>query len=117
MRNVRPDSQSQAVTWDRGLQPERTSLAWTRTSSVLLLNAVVMLRSGFVGESLPLLVLSCALLAASAAVFWYARMRRARLVAGFHPLAPPALVMRGVATVTLIACLTGVLAIWSSHAT
>lgn len=54
---------------DRGLQPERTSLAWTRTLYVLLLNSLLFLRVGWLkqlplitGTGVALLVLTAALL-------------------------------------------------------
>ena len=72
---------STAASRDPGLQPERTTLSWTRTAAGLLLNAVLNLRSGYVHDSVPLLVLSGALVVAAAAVFSFGRLRRRQLSA------------------------------------
>lgn len=75
---------SDCIPSDPGLQPERTALAWTRTASGLLLNAVLHLRVSFVLESKSLLTFSVTLLVASAAAFLFGRHRHRQLLTGLR---------------------------------
>lgn len=100
---------------DPGLQPERTTLSWTRTAAGLLLNAMLNLRSGYVHDAVPLLVLSGALVVAAAAVFGFGRVRRHQLARrGPAALADP-LAMRVVTAATLLATGTGLASVLVGH--
>lgn len=106
---------STAASRDPGLQPERTTLSWTRTAAGLLLNAVLNLRSGYVHDSVPLLALAGALVVAAAAVFSFGRLRRRQLAEhGPEALADP-LAMRAVTAATLLATATGLASILLGH--
>ncbi|WP_191002202.1 DUF202 domain-containing protein [Cupriavidus pauculus] len=76
---------------DPGRQPERTALAWTRTSAAVLANALAVLRGGLADGSLPLMLLGALCLAAASGV-WLCGRHRSRAVllhtrrsAGFPP--------------------------------
>lgn len=60
--------------WDDGLQPERTSIAWTRTSTALI--AVGLIGTRLHEGTLPILLSLAGLVFAS--VFMYAAYRRGR---------------------------------------
>lgn len=98
---------------DPGLQAERTSLAWTRTASSLLLNAVLFLRSGYVNSSMPLIVLSSALVFAAGATFVLGSRRRIDLMSGEQVECVPEVAARFITAVTLLAAIAGGLAIAS----
>ncbi len=101
-------------TRDPGLQPERTALSWTRTASGLLLNAILHLRAGYVNDSHPLIALSCALLLAAMAGFWFGRLRHEQLASGdTEALAAPILAIRGLSLATLLGVCTAMMAICS----
>ena len=51
---------------DSGLQPQRTALAWVRTGLAVFVNALIVLRAGFVTAQVFILALGSILLAASA---------------------------------------------------
>ncbi|WP_423837628.1 DUF202 domain-containing protein [Variovorax terrae] len=101
---------------DPGLQPERTSLSWTRTASGLLLNGVLNLRVGYASESLPLLGLSCMLLIAAAATFGFGRQRRLVLTTGRSVAPVSASAARAVMAACVLAALTGFGSISVGHA-
>ncbi|PZQ77654.1 MAG: DUF202 domain-containing protein [Variovorax paradoxus] len=100
---------------DPGLQPERTTMAWTRTAAGLLLNAILNLRVGFVADSTPLIILSAALLVAAAATFYYGRERRIALSGNAYrqPLSPKAAVL--VSLAVWLTTVTGLTSIGVAH--
>ena len=74
---------------DPGLQGERTALAWSRTGLAVLVNALVVLRSGLSYGSRPIAVLGVALLLAACGVMLYGVQRKRQLAAPALPTAPP----------------------------
>ena len=62
---------------DSGLQPERTSLAWTRTALSLVVNAILLLRVG-VQDSDPALLASGVALCGIAACLIQVGLRRGK---------------------------------------
>jgi uncharacterized membrane protein YidH (DUF202 family) len=66
-----------AGVWDRGLQPERTSLAWERTALGLAANAALLLRAGAQGAPFAR-VLGAVTLGVAGAVFLASRTRYVR---------------------------------------
>ncbi|WP_120967209.1 DUF202 domain-containing protein [Comamonas sp. lk] len=89
---------------DPGLQPERTALAWSRTGLAMLLNALLALRSGWVGQHAPITGLGLVLLMASGAIIFYGAWRRRHLLCGHGVVAPSAHAITAVAAVTFLAC-------------
>lgn len=93
---------------DPGLQAQRTALAWHRTGLAVLVNALVILRSG-VSTGQPLLtVLGALLLAGAAGVAAGGVWRSRALSLGPHAAATPVPLMRAVAGVTVLAATAGV---------
>lgn len=97
---------------DPGLQAERTALAWTRTAVAILVNAVLVLRTGIAGHSVVLMALSLTLLMAAALTFMHGKRRAAALRANDAvsvQLQPS--ICRAVSVVTVLAGLTGTLCV------
>ncbi|WP_354641288.1 DUF202 domain-containing protein [Kitasatospora camelliae] len=100
---------------DPGLQPERTLLAWSRTALLLVVDAVLLLRTGLVRRQAGLTVLGGLLAAAAAGFYGYGlrRRRRAGRSPGGAPEAVRALPVRVLAVVVAVVaagCAWGVLA-------
>jgi uncharacterized membrane protein YidH (DUF202 family) len=101
---------------DPGLQPERTSLSWTRTAAGLLLNAVLNLRSAYINESGALLWLSLVLLLASAATLGFGHRRRMQLEASTRQgMEVPHAAVAAVCCAVGMAATVGVFSIWLNH--
>lgn len=66
---------------DPGLQPERTSLAWTRTSLAVLANGGVLLVKEFPHYSRPLPLVEAGLATVIAAITYVVGLRRQRTLA------------------------------------
>ncbi|GAA0676044.1 hypothetical protein GCM10010193_31380 [Kitasatospora atroaurantiaca] len=73
---------------DRGLQPERTLLAWSRTALVLTVNAGLVLRTGLVNRQPGLTVLGALLVAAACVLCAHGLHRRRRLELPGHAPEP-----------------------------
>ena len=93
---------------DRGLQAERTALAWNRTALAVVANAVLALRAGWTRGEASLTFVAFALLVAAGAAVVYGAWRRRHLLSGQGATAPPAMAVVAAAIVTLIACATGI---------
>jgi len=100
---------------DPGLQAERTALAWSRTGLAVFVNALLALRSGWVNQQTSITVLGLVLLIAAAAAALCGAWRRRRLSGSGDGLAPPALVIAGVAGVTLLACVAAIASVLAQH--
>jgi hypothetical protein len=89
---------------DPGLQPQRTELAWRRTSAVTAVNAVLILRMGVTGVDPEALALGVAMGAFSLAFIALGVRRRGQLArhdAGASPAGPMRLAACGVAVCAL----------------
>ncbi|CAN7346705.1 DUF202 domain-containing protein [Acidovorax sp. LjRoot118] len=73
---------------DPGLQPERTSLAWTRTALAVLLNALVALRGAWIDGSAMLLATGAMLALAACALYGYG-VHRGRVLLACEGQVPP----------------------------
>lgn len=103
---------------DPGLQGERTGLAWNRTGLSLGVNALLALRTGWVGGHGILTVVGVLLLLSAAAVVVYGNRRSRALSA--HDSHLPSLAaspasMGLTAVATLIACAAGVASVLVLH--
>jgi uncharacterized membrane protein YidH (DUF202 family) len=101
---------------DSGLQPERTALAWSRTGLALLVNALVVLRSGWTSGQRWVLALGALLLLAAAATVLVGRWRARVLVQPGTPAAVPAGLMAAVVLVAWLACVAGVASLAAAQA-
>ena len=100
---------------DPGLQAERTALAWSRTGLAVFVNALLALRSGWADDQPAITVLGLVLLIAAAAAALCGAWRRKRLSSGGKGLAPPALVIVGVAGITWLACVAAIASVMALH--
>jgi len=93
---------------DPGLQPERTALAWSRTAAGLLANALIVLRSGYVGGSHLVVALAMTLVVAAGATYVMGMTRRKRL----DPcIAADAEELRRVTLMVVLACICAMMAV------
>ncbi|MFF1573687.1 DUF202 domain-containing protein [Leifsonia sp. NPDC058292] len=102
---------------DPGLQGERTALSWTRTALVIVVNALLALRSGWVSGQLLLTAAGIVLVAAAIGAVLYGS-RRGRALAGRTHEVPPAAPTTAIAIVaatTLLACVTGIASVLVAH--
>lgn len=88
---------------DRGLQPQRTALAWNRTALALAINALLVLRAGLQAGDKALLALGALVGMAAAAIAVAAIRRRRQLMRGVHAPAT-ALIASTALAVVLAAC-------------
>lgn len=98
-----------------GLQAERTALSWTRAALLLTANALLALRTGWENESTALTVVAVLLFVAAAAAVGYGGLRKRQLLNADTPFAPPSFAMAALATVTLLACIAGILSVLVMH--
>lgn len=66
--------------YDRGVQAQRTSLAWQRSSFVCLINSLLFLRKGYLISNAIVLAFGLALLLATAALYLYIYLRSHRIL-------------------------------------
>jgi len=96
---------------DPGLQPERTALSWSRTALAIAVNALLVLRSGFVSDQPALAALGVLLFAAAAAAAAYGVVRARELGHEGGVVMPSAWPLLAVAAVVLLAAVGGVASI------
>jgi len=101
------------VSGDRGLQRERTALAWNRTGLALFVNAVLAIRTGAHEGGVLAMALGIVLLVAAAATVACGFWRWRQLVRSEIPSAPPVPVVLAVMNATWLACAAGLLSIAS----
>ncbi|MBM7505422.1 DUF202 domain-containing protein [Agromyces aurantiacus] len=93
---------------DPGLQPERTALAWGRTSLAIAVNALLSLRAGLVLGEGSLIAVGALLFAAAGATVAVAAVRRRQLSGAILTITPPRWALPGVAAATVLATLAGI---------
>ena len=99
---------------DPGLQPERTALAWSRTALAVLVNALLLLRAGMVGEHRVRVGIGGVLLLAAGLVQGFAALRRRRLQSngiGCRFIAIPGALVMATAGLTAVCSVGSLLAI------
>lgn len=96
---------------DPGLQAERTALAWSRTSAALLVNSLLVTRSGLKSQRHSLVGIGLIMLLAAGLVYLYSAKRRRELLADLGGTAPKAALIGACATIALAACAGGLASI------
>lgn len=95
---------------DPGLQPERTFLAWSRTTIGLFVNAILVMRSGLLHYRCDVVVVGTAVMVLYAALIAFAWWRGSKILDGNQrPIALPSTLPFALAGGTLSTC---VVAIW-----
>jgi hypothetical protein len=102
---------AEVIQRDRGLQPQRTALAWVRTGLAIFVNALVVLRTGIVTHQFFILALGTVLLLASALSVVCGTWRVRHLAAHGARVAPPWILMVGTMWIALLACVAGIVSI------
>lgn len=74
----------------------------------VIVNALLALRAGIVGERWPITALGIALLVSAAAVMLFGAVRRRQLLSDRRPSSPSPVMMRGTVVFALIACVTAI---------
>lgn len=69
---------------DPGLQPERTALAWKRTGMISMVNGLMALRAGFIGNNLLAFGLGIALLGTSSVLIYFGVLRKNQMCNASH---------------------------------
>ncbi|GAA2028962.1 hypothetical protein GCM10009819_10860 [Agromyces tropicus] len=105
-----------AVPRDPGLQPERTALAWSRTSFAIAVNGLLVLREGVLSERTTLVAASVVILVGSAVILGVGWQRRRALDAAGTPLPLPLPMAWTALGATLLACLAAAWSILASGA-
>lgn len=97
-----------AASGDPGLQPERTALAWGRTSLAIAVNALLSLRAGLLLGETSLVAIGALLFAAAGATVAVGAVRRAQLAGDELTITPPRWALPGVAAATVLASIAGI---------
>ena len=99
---------------DPGLQPQRTAMAWSRTSLAMFVNALLAMKSGMDNHDKLVVLMGLLLLSAAAAGMVCGTWRRTELLRLRGLAAPPQWIMVATVVATWLAALSGVLAV-ASH--
>jgi uncharacterized membrane protein YidH (DUF202 family) len=100
---------------DRGLQPQRTALAWSRTGLAVFVNALIVLRAGLMTEQTLILALGVFLLVAAGLLVVGGTWRMRDLATHGGRSGPPFLLITTTVCVSWVACLAGVASIIVTH--
>jgi uncharacterized membrane protein YidH (DUF202 family) len=100
------------MTRPSGLQAERTALSWNRVGMLLVANAVLALRAGWVSGRPSYSVVGALLVLAAASAIAYGGVRRHQLLSAESrglgpPTAPPVFAMVLTTAATALACIAG----------
>jgi len=96
---------------DPGLQPQRTTLAWSRTSLAVFINALLALRTGAQLGRTFVVALGIVLLFAAAGFVACGAWRQRCLAHSHAPSAPSVWMIRGVVIASWLACAAGLVSI------
>jgi len=93
---------------DRGLQPQRTALAWGRTGLAVFVNALIVLRAGLMTEQPLVLALGVFLLVAAGLSVACGTWRVRHLVEHGGRSGPPWLLIASTVAVAWVACFAAI---------
>ncbi|MFC5790536.1 DUF202 domain-containing protein [Agromyces tardus] len=103
------------ATGDPGLQPERTALAWSRTSLTLAVNALLSVRAGFIAGEPLLVSVGVILFGTAGAAIVVATLRRRQLSGDTLTITPPRGALAGLTAATLLACIAGIVSVMATN--
>ena len=97
---------------DPGQQPERTALAWTRTSVAVLVNAALLLRVGVEERQIHLVMAGGLMLAGAVGLRAIAMHRRRSTLGQGVAVAPSGWLMATTAGLVMVGALGAIAAVW-----
>jgi uncharacterized membrane protein YidH (DUF202 family) len=97
--------------FDLGLQPQRTSLAWSRTAISVLINALVVLRTASTSNHTALYALGLGLLIASIFVAIAGAKRGIALKGDFNSAGSPHFLIGSLTSITVATAVAGLICI------
>lgn len=97
---------------DPGLQPQRTALAWTRSSLVVAVNALLVARAGALGGVWPLVAVGAVLVLAAAGVVLHGRRRQQQIVSDLSTGSAP-LDLRAARALVVVVVVIAAAAVWA----
>lgn len=105
------ESAGSGAPYDKGLQAERTALAWSRTAFAVLVNALIWLRAGWVKGNAGLICFGAALLLLAAGFYLFGRRRGRDMLHGARPIVANGAAVRLLMCACVVMCIAAAVAV------